>query len=326
MDDCDELMPEYLRFVKGVVDASDLPLNVSREILQQNPQLEKIRKNLTGKTLDTIAEIKEKQYDDYVSFYGEFGPVIKEGIHTDFANKEKIAELLLFRSTKSGNDAFVTLKDYVAAMPSDQDEIYYLTGEKVEDIQHSPYLEVFKSRGQEVIFMTDPVDEWVVQGLSEYEGKSLKAVDKGDVSTDDAAKKAREENQETFKSLLESLNAKLDEVKDVRVSTRLTDSASCLVSDDGDMGAHMERLMRKMGRDGDMPESKRILELNASHPAVASLQALYGQSSDDPRIEVFGRLLYEQAVIAEGSRIQDPTAFAQRINDLMVKDLGDSAS
>jgi molecular chaperone HtpG len=326
MDDCADLIPEYLRFMKGVVDASDLPLNVSREILQQNPQLEKIRKNLTNKILDTVSEMKEKEYDDYVAFYGEFGPVLKEGIHSDYENKDKLADLLLFRSTKSGDDAFVTLKDYVDAMPSDQEEIYYLIGEKLEDIQGSPYLEAFKSRGQEVLFMTDPVDEWIVQGLHEYGGKSLKAVDKGDVSADKEAEKTREKDQETFKDLLGSLNDKLDEVKEVRISTRLTDSASCLVAEEGDMGAHMERLMRKMGREGDMPESKRILELNASHPTVAGLQTLYDQNADDPRVEVFGRLLYEQAVIAEGSKIKDPSAFAQRINDLMAKDLGATGS
>lgn len=325
IDDCKDLMPEYLRFVKGVVDATDLPLNVSREMLQHNPQLEKIKKNLTGKVLGTLDEMKEKTYDQYVSFYKEFGPVMKEGVHTDFENKDKLADLLLYHSTKTEPDTYVALSDYVDAMPSDQGDIYYLAGENLEDMRGSPYLEIFKARGHEVLFMCDPIDEWVTQGLHEYKGKALKAVDKGDVKGDKKDENKKKKDEKTFKDVLAFLNDKIADVKDVRLSSRLKDSASCLVADEGDMSAHMERLMQKMGR-GEQPESRRILELNGGHACVTALQQLYAQNGDDPRIEDYGRLLYDQAVIAEGSKISDPSAFIRRINDLMVQGMDTPAS
>lgn len=327
MDDCKDLIPEYFRFVNGVVDASDLPLNVSREMLQDNPMLEKIRKNLVAKLIGTLKNMKEKRYDDYVTFYTAFGPVLKEGVHADFENKDKLADLLLFRSTKSDDDdSHVTLRDYVDAMPSDQEEIYYLVGENLDEMRESPYLEVFKARGQEVLLLNDPIDEWVTQALQEYDGKKLKAADKGDISEDKSEEKRKKKDEQTFKGLLGHLKEKIGEVKEVRLSGRLTDSAACLIADEHEMSAHMERLMKRMGQDAGIPPSQRILELNASHPVVVALQKRYDDNDSDPAIEACGRLLYDQAVLAEGSKISDPSAFATRVNALMLADLGGSAT
>jgi molecular chaperone HtpG len=322
MDDCKDLIPEYFRFVKGVVDASDLPLNVSREMLQHNPMLEKIKKNLVAKLIGTLKNMKEKRYDDYVTFYSAFGAVLKEGVHADFENKDKLADLLLFRSTKSDDDdTHVTLQDYVAAMPSDQEEIYYLVGENLNDMRESPYLEVFQARGQEVLLLSDPIDEWVTQSLQEYDGKKLKAADKGDIGGDKSDEKQKKKDEKTFKGLLGHLGEKIGEVKEVRLSSRLTDSAACLVADEHEMSAHMERLMKRMGQDAGVPPSQRILELNASHPVVVALQKRYDDNDSDPAIEGYGRLLYDQAVLAEGSKLSDPSSFATRVNALMLAEL-----
>jgi molecular chaperone HtpG len=316
MDDCEALLPPYLRFVKGVVDSPDLPLNVSREILQQSAPLEKIKSNLVTKVLRTLEEMKNEEYDAYVKFFKELGMVLKEGVSQDWTNREKIADVLLFESTKTEPGQFTTLGKYLLAMPADQKEIYYLIGESRELLENSPYLETFKSKSQEVLLLTDPVDEFVVQGLPEYKGKRLKAVDRGDLdqaALDEGKKKA-------FQPLLDFMKEKLPEVKDVRLSHRLRESAACLVADEGEIGAHMERLMRKIGRGDELPESKRILEVNADHPAVAAMQQLFARDARDPRLEKYSRLLYDQAVIAEGSKVKDPAAFAQRINELVAKD------
>jgi molecular chaperone HtpG len=316
MDDCEALLPPYLRFVKGVVDSPDLPLNVSREILQQSAPLEKIKSNLVTKILRTLEEMKNEEYDAYVKFFKELGMVLKEGVSQDWTNREKIADVLLFESTKTEPGQFTTLGKYVLAMPADQKEIYFLIGESRELLENSPYLETFKSKGQEVLLLTDPVDEFVVQGLPEYKGKRLKAVDRGDLdqaAVDEGKKKA-------FQPLLDFMKEKLPEVKDVRLSHRLRESAACLVADEGEVSAHMERLMRKIGRGDELPESKRILEVNADHPAVAAMQQLFARDAKDERLEKYSRLLYDQAVIAEGSKVKDPAAFAQRINELVAKD------
>jgi molecular chaperone HtpG len=316
MDDCEALLPHYLRFVKGVVDSPDLPLNVSREILQQSAPLEKIRSNLANKLLKSLEEMKNEEYEAYVKFYEELGVVLKEGVAQDRENREKIADVLLFQSTKTPAGQFTTLGKYVLAMPADQKEIYYLIGESRELIENSPYLESFKAKGWEVLLLTDPIDEFVVHGLPEYKSKHLKAVDKGgfdQASVDDLSKQA-------FQPLLDYLKGKLPEVKEVRLSHRLKESAACLVADEGEMGAHMERLLRRMGRGQELPETKRVLELNAQHPAVAAVRQLFAMDPADPRLEMYGRLLYDQAVIAEGSKLKDPQGFAQRINELLAKD------
>jgi molecular chaperone HtpG len=316
MDDCEALLPLYLRFVKGVVDSPDLPLNVSREILQQSAPLEKIKANLVNKVLNTLDDMKRQEYDAYVNFYKELGVFLKEGIHQDWSNRQKLADLLLFESTKTEPGKFTTLGQYVLAMPGEQKEIYYLIGETREQLECSPYLESFKEKGWEVLLLTEPIDEFVVGALTEYKDKRLKAADRGqldDQAVDDAKKQA-------FQPLVDYIKGKLTEVQDVRLSRRLKESAACLVADDFAMGAHMERLLQRMGKGKELPESKRVLELNPDHPAVTALQALLSKNAGDARLEAYSRLLYEQAVIAEGSKVKDPVAFARRINDLIVKD------
>jgi molecular chaperone HtpG len=317
----EQVAPAYLRFVKGVVDALDLPLNVSRETLQHDPRLVRIRTSVVGRVLKTLEEMRDGEYvKDYIPFYREFGAYLKEGVGTDFANRERLADLLLFECTKTDpkDEAkrYTTLAQYVERMGPEQKEIYYLIGESRELIENSPYLESFPARGIEVLLLTDPVDEYLVASLREYKGKPLKAVDRADAQPADVDKAV----QEQFKPLLEALKKKLaDEVKDVRLSGRLKESAAVLVADEGAVGAHLERLLHRMGRGEELPRAKRTLELNPNHPAVQALRALAQRSSEDPRIEEYGRLLYEEAVIAEGSRIKDPAGFAKRVNDLITK-------
>jgi molecular chaperone HtpG len=317
MDHCQDLLPPHLRFVRGVVDSADLPLNISREMLQQNPLLGKMQKNIVKRVLDALAEMKEGEYDRYVGFYREMGSILKEGLGRDHANRDRIADLLLFESMKTPAGKYVSLAQYVEAMPADQKDIYYLIGESREQIEHSPYLEAFRSRGQDVLLMTDPVDEFVLPGLREYKGKHLKAADRGELEGDKAEK--RPEVQEKFKRLFEHLKSKLPEVSDVRLSGRLTESASCLVAGEGAMSAHLERLMQRLGRGEDLGPSRRALELNGEHPAVLAMLKLFEKDPQDARVESYGRLLYDEAVIAEGSKVKDPLALARRINELMVK-------
>ena len=316
MDDCEALLPLYLRFVKGVVDSPDLPLNVSREMLQQSAPLEKIKSNLVNKILNTLEEMKRKEYDAFVSFYKELGIFLKEGVSNDWSNREKLADLLLFESTKTEPGQFTYLSTYVEEMPGEQQEIYYLIGETRELIEHSPYLETFRAKGQEVLLLTEPIDEFVVQALPAYKDKKLKAVDRG-TAADGAIE---EELKKQFQPLLDFMKEKLSEVKDVRLSKRLRESAACLVADEGEVGAHLERLMQRLNRGHEVPAAKRILEVNADHPTLTAIQQLFAKDAQDPRIEKYCRLLYDQAVIAEGSKVRDPAAFAQRINELLARD------
>ncbi len=315
MDDCEALLPPYLRFVKGVVDSPDLPLNVSREMLQQSAPLEKIKANLTNKVLNTLDEMRRKEYEEYLKFYGELGSVLKEGVGQDWSNREKIADLLLFESTKTEKGKFTTLAQYVENMPVSQKEIYYLTGESRELIEHSPLLEAYNARGEEVLLLTDPIDEFVIPSLHEYKGKRLQAVDKGQ-----AQGEVGEEVKRRFEPLLKLLKEKVPEVKDVRLSNRLKESAACLVSDEGAVGANLERLMTRMGRGHELPPDRRILEVNPEHPAVDALAKLLERNAADARMDGYCRLLYDQAVVAEGSKVRDPAAFARRVNELLVRD------
>jgi molecular chaperone HtpG len=314
--DSDMLLPHYLHFVSGVVDSPDLPLNVSREMLQHSPALEKIRSNLVNKILRTLQDMKQSEYDKYVAFYKELGMLLKEGVYQDWSNREQIAGLLLYESTRTEPGKFTDLEKYVAAMPADQQEIYYLLGDNRELLEHSPYLEAFKSRGQEVLLLTDAIDEFVVQALTEYKGKKLKAVDRGDL----AGAEVDAEKKKQFQALLDYIKQKLDEVKEVRLSSRLQESAACLVSDEWAMGRHMEEMLRRMGRGGEVPPSKKILELNPNHPAVMAVQKLHARDAADTRLDDYCRLLYDEAVIAEGARVKDPAAFVRRINGLLAKD------
>jgi molecular chaperone HtpG len=325
-DNCEALLPDYLRFVRGVVDSSDLPLNVSREILQEDVQIKRIQKNLVGKVLSTLAEIKEKEPEEYLKFYAEFGPVLKEGLHFDYANKEKLQELVLFESSVTEAGKPVSLKEYVGRMPEGQKEIYFITGTSREMVAHSPHLEAFRSKGYEVLFLTDPVDEWVVQALTEYDGKKLKAVDRGDIELESeeetkASEEKKKEQQEHYKGLLEFIKGKLAEsVKEVRFSSRLTESACCLVADEYGMNANMERIMKAMNQ--EVPKSKRILELNPNHPIVQVLEEMYAADNSNPRLEDYCGLLLDQALLTEGSPIKDPLRFTRLVSELMVKAKG----
>ncbi len=312
---CEELLPTYMRFVKGVVDSSDLPLNVSRETLQHNPVLARIKSNLVNRVIKTLEETKTGEYETYLKFYEEFSQVLKEGVGQDFSNRERLADLLLFESTKTEAGKFTTLEAYLGALTAEQTEIVYLIGESRSLIENSPYIESYKAKGQEVLLLTDPIDEYLMSNLAEYKGKRFKAADKGDVppeSTDAEKTKAEE-----FKPLLEAIKAKISEVKDVRLSHRLKESAAVLVADEYAPSAHMERLMKRMGQAMESGGFKRTLELNPEHPTVQKLLAIQKADANDSRIEVYGRLLLDQATIAEGSAIQDPAGFARRINALI---------
>src|SRR5262249_604590 len=251
MDDCEALLPLYLRFVKGVVDSPDLPLNVSREILQQSAPLEKIKSNLVNKVLNTLEEMKNKEWDEYVKFWKELGVFVKEGVSQDWPNREKLAELVLFESTKTEPGKLTSLAQYAERMPADQPEIYYLSGESRELIENSPLLENFRAKGWEVMLLTDPVDEFMAPALPDYKGKRFKAVDNGELESG----AIDEEKKKQFQPLLDFMKGKLSELRDVRLSNRLKESAACLVTNEGQMGAHMERLMARVGREGELPAS-----------------------------------------------------------------------
>ncbi|OGV51499.1 MAG: molecular chaperone HtpG [Lentisphaerae bacterium GWF2_44_16] len=320
-DECSNLIPEYLRFLKGVVDSSDLPLNVSREILQENAQILKIQKNIVRKVLAELKKLQENDKDKYLTFYKEFGKVLKEGVATDHANKDKILELLMFETMKNTDGKLITLKEYLDAMPPLQKDIYYVTGESRAMLENSPHLEFLKSKGYDVIFMIDPIDEWVVQSIPEYSGKKLKSVGKGDIELDDESKKEAEEKTEKadkeHKNLIEFLKKELTEkVKNVRFSKRLTESACCLVSDEFDPSAHMERIFKAMKQ--QMPQTKRILELNPEHPLINAFQKLYDKNPANPKLSEFADMLYDQALLTEGNAIPDPLNFSKKLASLMV--------
>jgi molecular chaperone HtpG len=322
-DNCEAVIPDYLRFMKGVVDSSDLPLNVSREILQEDVQIKRIQKSLVSKVLSTLAEMKEKESEEYLKFYREFGPVIKEGLHFDYGNREKLQDLVLFESTRTEAGSFVSLKEYVERMPEGQKEIYYITGTSRQALEGSPHLEIFRSKGYEVLFLLDPVDEWVVQSLTEYDGKKLKAADRGDVDlgTEEEKKELeakKEEQGKQYGSLLEFIKESLKErVKEVRLSNRLTDSACCLVADEYGMNANMERILKAMNQ--EVPESKRILELNPEHAIMQVMFKRFEKDKGDRKLADYCELLFDQALLTEGSPITDPLRFTRLVSELMVE-------
>ncbi|MBU0984196.1 MAG: molecular chaperone HtpG [candidate division Zixibacteria bacterium] len=319
-DNCEDLLPRNLRFVRGVVDSSDLPLNVSREMLQDDAIIRRIRKNIVGKVLNTLVELKDGDFDTYLKFYAQFGSTLKEGFHFGAEKQEQLRELVLFHSSGE-EDRPVSLREYVNRMPEAQKDIYYLTGENLDAVRQSPLLEVFRSKGYEVLFLVDVVDEWVVQALSEYDGKKLTAIHRGDLDLDsEDEKKERKEQREAsrkdYKELLESLQKQLEaEVKEVRLSKRLTDSACCLVADKSGMDANMERIMRAMNQ--DVPVTKRILEVNPDHPVLKRMKDLLAANKDDPRLKDFADLLYGQALITEGSPVKDALRFTKLVSELM---------
>jgi molecular chaperone HtpG len=322
MDHCEKLLPPYLRFVRGVVDSTSLPLNISRELLQQNPILERIGKNVVKNALDALKDLKDSDYEKYVSFFKELGSILKEGVGRDWNNRDRLADLLLFESLNTPAGQFTTLAGYVEKMPADQN-IYYLSGEEREALEHSPYLEAFRARGQDVLLLTDPVDEFILPGFPEYKGKRLQAADRGRPGD---GKEAQQEEAARYEKLFARLKSNINEVSDVRLTSRLKESAACLVAPDGALSPHLERLLEKMGRGDEGGRTKRVLELNGEHPAVVALRVLFERNPDDPRVESYGRLLFEEAVLAEGSKLKDPAAFARRINELLVRDIQGAGS
>lgn len=321
MDDCKDLLPEYLRFARGVVDSSDLPLNVSRETLQDEAVIHRIRKSVVGRVLKTLKEMQDERIEDYRKFYGQFGPVIKEGLHSDFANRDKLKEIVMYYSTATEDGAPVTLRDYVDRMPAGQKEIYYISGDALDTVSKSPHLEAFKQRGYEVLFFTDAVDEWVANSLAEYDGKKLKAVDRGDIDLEaDEHKEERAEERKAaakeYKKLIKYIEKRLeDELKEVRISDRLTDSPCCLVVDENAMNAHMERIMRAMNQ--EVPKSKRILEINPGHGVVKQMNELVEADKKSEKLADYVDLLYNQALLTEGSAPRDPARFAGLVSKLM---------
>ncbi|MBK7686775.1 MAG: molecular chaperone HtpG [Rhodocyclaceae bacterium] len=328
MDDAEQLMPTYLRFVRGVVDSADLPLNVSREILQESKDIESIRNGCSKKVLGMLADLasseEASEQEKYTKFWAEFGRVLKEGVGEDFANKEKIASLLRFASTLTDTtDETVSLAAYIARMKPEQEKIYFVTAETFNAAKNSPHLEVFRKKGIEVLLLSDRVDEWVVSNLSEFDGKALVSVAKGGLDLgkleDEAEKQAQEKDAGDFKELTEKIAKSLGErVKEVRVTHRLTDSPACLVADEHDVSGNLARILKAAGQNA--PASKPILEINPHHPVVLRMKA------EESRFDDWAAVLFDQALLAEGGHLDDPATFVKRMNQLMLDMSGASAS
>ncbi len=316
MDEAEQLMPNYLRFVKGVIDSDDLPLNVSREILQQNKVIDRIRGASVKKVLGLLESIQKKDKEKYATFWRSFGQVLKEGPIEDMANKDRVAKLLYFASTHNDNDEqTVTLDDYISRLPEGQDKIYYITADNYTAAKNSPHLEVFNKKGIEVLLLSDRVDEWLVSHLTEIEGKKLQSVARGTLDIDEEKDKEKnEEVEKSFTSVVEQAAKVLGEkVKEVRISQRLTDSPSCLVLEENDMSAQMQQIMEAAGQFA--PKTAPILELNPDHNLVKQLNDI----TDDELFEDYAHLLYEQAQLAAGAPLDDAAGFVKRVNKLLEK-------
>lgn len=313
-DDADSLMPNYLRFIKGVVDSADLPLNVSREILQSDRDIGKIKARAVKRVLDELKRIAKDDSDAYQTFWKEFGQVIKEGVVEDMANKDNITPLLRFASTHADNqddEQTVSFDDYVSRMPEDQDAIYYITAESHKAAKGSPHLEMFAKKGIEVLLLSDPVDEWLVNSLHEVSEKQLKSVTKGDLELSEEEKKEQEEQKEALSSITDKLkDALTDSVKDVRLTNRLTESPACLVADETDPGANMERIMKAMGQEA--PSTKPILEINPDHALIKQLDENGADFAD------WAQVLFDQAALSEGGQLKDPANYVKLVNKLLV--------
>jgi len=324
MERCEELLPRYLRFIKGVVDSADLPLNISRQMLQQDRHITQIRKWLTKKALDTLQELKEKEYDRYLQFWEQFGRALKEGVGSDYENKDRIVSLLLFQS--SGDpEKLTTLMGYVERMKEGQNEIYYLTGESRSVVENSPHLEAVKEKGYEALYLVEPVDELLMQSLMDYEGKKLKSIGKGTINLGNAEEQERtqkdlKEKEEEVSGLLELLQKAVDEsVKQVRLTNRLVSSPACLVGTEMDYSPQLERLLLK-GKGGG-PKQRRILELNPNHEIFIKLQERFNKNKEDKAIEAYAELMLGYALLAEGSELPDPVRFNRLLIDLVLQTL-----
>jgi molecular chaperone HtpG len=326
MDDAEQLMPPYLRFVRGVIDSNDLPLNVSREILQQSRDVEAIRTTSVRRVLGLLEELANKEAEKFATFWKEFGRVLKEGVVEDTANRDRIAKLLRFSTTqRETEEQTVSLADYVSRMKERQTAIYFITADGFAAARNSPHLEIFRKLGVEVLLMHDRIDEWVVSSLTEFEGKQLQSIAKGglDLSAlgDEAAKKEQEQQTEDHKGLVERMQKALsDRASAVRVTYRLTDSPACLVSDEHAMSTHLERMLKAAGQ--NVPNARPVLEINPAHPIVKRLN----DEIDENRFSDWSRILFDQATLAEGGQLEDPAAFVKRLNELMLTLAGSGPS
>ena len=317
MDDTDHLMPQYLRFIRGVIDSDDLPLNVSREILQHNKVIDKIKSASVKKVLGLLEKMAKNNTEQYATFWKAFGNVMKEGPIEDFANKERVAKLFRFASTETGGaEQTVSLEDYIGRMKEGQEQIYYITSDSHISAKNSPHLEVFKGKGLEVLLLSDRIDEWLVQHLTDFEGKSLQNIAKGDLDLgnfeDEEEKKAQVKAEGDMKGVVELMKEKLsDKTKEVRITHRLTDSPSCLVLDSNDMGMQMQQIMRAAGQ--DVPPSQPILEINPDHKLIKQLKDM----ADQEKFENWSHILFDQAMLAEGGQLEDPAAYVKRVNDML---------
>ncbi|HUM94667.1 MAG TPA: molecular chaperone HtpG [Candidatus Competibacter sp.] len=318
MDDAEHLMPRYLRFIRGVIDSNDLPLNISREILQSSKVVDGIRAGSVKKVLGLLEDMAQNEGEKYAKFWKEFGRALKEGPAEDYGNREQIAKLLRFSSTQTDSaDPTVSLSDYLGRMKDGQDKIYYITAESFAAAKNSPHLEIFRKKGLEVLLMTDRVDEWLMSHLNEFEGKHFQSVAKGALDLDKIAseeeKQEQKQAEDEHKDLLARVKEALgDQVKEVRISSRLTDSPACLVMDEHALSAHLERMLRDAGQ--NVPTSKPYLELNPQHPLVGRLKS----EADAGRFNDLTHLLFEQAVLAEGGQLEDPASFVKRLNALLL--------
>ncbi|HSI25214.1 MAG TPA: molecular chaperone HtpG [Methylotenera sp.] len=322
MEDAEKLMPQYLRFVRGVIDSADLPLNISREILQDSRDVDAIKNGSVKKVLGLLEEMAKDKPEDYAKFWGEFGRVLKEGPGEDFANKDKIASLLRFASTRNEHSAdaasqSVSLKDYIEKMQPEQTAIYYITADTFAAAQHSPHLEIFRKKNIEVLLLSDKVDEWLLGSLTEFEGKKLQSIAKGDLDLgaleSDTEKEIQKKIEEEAKTLIERVKSTLgDAVKEVRVTHRLTDSPACLVAGEHDLSGNMARILKAAGQNA--PESKPILELNPTHKLVKRLES----EVEEAKFSDLAHLVFDQALLAEGGQLNDPASFVKRMNSLLV--------
>jgi len=316
MEDCEAVLPQWLRFARGLVDSDDLPLNVSRELLQESSTLKTIQKQVTKRVLDMLDELAKDRPEDYKAFWTSFGRILKEGLAVDPANKDRVAALALWPTT--AGDELVTLDTYVSRMKEGQDAIYYVTGESKEALSGSPHLEALRARGYEVLLMTDAVDTWAAEGLREHAGKKLVNAMRADVKLPDEDAAAATEAAKDLEPLVAAAKKVLDgKVREVSVSSRLRESAACLALAGAAMPAHLEKLLQRSGK--DVARGQRDFELNPTHPAVRALAALAAKDADDPKLGQWLTLLYEQSLVAEGSTLEDPNGFARRVTELLVQ-------
>jgi molecular chaperone HtpG len=321
MNDCKELLPPYLRFMRGVVDSEDLPLNVSREILQKNAVIQKINQAATKKSLGLLETLAKDEPEKYKTFWKEFGSVIKEGFHMNWENLDELKRLLRFESSRGAAGEYRGLQDYAVDMKDGQKDIYYLTAESRGAAEGSPHLEVFRKKGVEVLYLVDPIDEWVVSSLTEFDGKKLVNASKGDLDLGDLSKEEKKHTEEAkgqYEKFMKDLGEKMTgTIKEVRVTTRLAESPCCLVADEHELGANMERILKMSNQ--KVPDSKRTLEINPDHPIIQRLNALYEADPANPKLADWYGVLVDQALLAEGSEIKNPSAYVAKVNGFLAE-------